>query len=701
MFSGDCCTPSGVLACKQGRADGGRVVLHKFDGIRGNSDVLDAIYTELTVHALFGATRGVDTMYDFGASEDHYWSVFRCHTCSLRLWRQQQGAAPAWRDGFLAAALAVYDQVVATVQLLEDHAISHFELQAHNVLLTAHTSDGPATDAFWHPYDPHHLPFDVVLSGFATDHIHCAGEEHYMRYAQCTLAVQAPEFVAQLVEQCPDRTAWPRAHRVLFVPRSGSSSPVTKNVWPLACLLYELITGELLFARATEAATVRAVCVCSNDDDPADVLDARAVRLLHRCEPLLAFFRTVLVRDEQLRPTFAQFREIYEATRAALLAMLPPDPDVVAAAQIHGCESALSAGATPFAQASLMKSREGGISNNNISSSNNYGRILPRQTAKKRVQFDTLLPTDAKACLWAQELWYQGTLTDIVPGVFLGAIAALNPRLMTLTQKCITHLVDCCDREHEPCRGVIVVRMRPATMRFSALRRALCDILRFVRAALLQKGRVLIVSDTGANFGAVVAAVVLANFCAVALWQAFALLRRKCPAFAPHPALVDYVEALTREFSTTLCTAPAAAPRRALAHGTASTQLMPAPVVLPHAVFRCLCGACVMRCARPLEETSIHLCDCASPDGAATTATTTTAHIAGGCSTFCCVFAALGFRATAIPWGLTTFGMLRMSSTYLQCFVEQFVYTLSPFFHPTLVALLCSLCSFHHYLYHF
>lgn len=640
MVSGDCCTPSGTIACKQGRVDGDRVILHKFDGIKNNGDILDALFTELTIHSLFGTTKGIDTMYDFGASEDNYWSVFRCHTCSLHLWRQQQGPSPVWGNGFLAVVFAVYDQVVDAMQLFEDNFISHFELQTHNVLLTASTSDGEPTDLFWHPYNPRRLPFDVTLSNFSSDHIHCTNEQEYMRYARCTLPVQSPEFLAQLVKQCPDRTAFPRAHRVLYTNCSkSSSSAVTKNVWPLACLLYELITGEFLFQRASDAETVRAVCVCSNDEDPADILDARRVHLLHHCDPLLAFFRAVLVRDEQKRPSFAQFRQMYETMRTAVLAVLPSDPDDF----------------------------------DMPSSSNSHTQMLRKKALKKRVQFDTLLPTDAKACLWAQELWYQATLTDIVPGVFLGAIAALSPKLMTLTQKCITHLVDCCDREHEPCRGVIVVRMRPATMHFSALRQCLSDILRFVRAALLQKGRVLIVSDTGANFGAVVAAVVLANFCAVTVWQAFALLRRKCPAFAPHPALVDYVEALTREFSATLCTALSGAPRRTLAGGTASTQLMPAPVILPRAAFRCLCGSCIMRCAQPLDPVAICPCACTATGSTTSTASTTAPHIAGGCSTFCHAFAALGFRATAVSWGMTTFGTLRMSTTYLQNLVEQFV----------------------------
>ncbi|KAL0052786.1 hypothetical protein WJX82_007726 [Trebouxia sp. C0006] len=127
--------------------------------------------------------------------------------------------------------LNVFAHLASVLQAVSEQGVVHFDLKCDNVFLRA--LPGVSEQEFWSPASDE-PPFEVVLGDFGDSHDFSQSGQDQISMNRGTECVRSPEML--LAASSTSKTAL-----------HASSTHAACDVWALACLLYELVTGNVLF----------------------------------------------------------------------------------------------------------------------------------------------------------------------------------------------------------------------------------------------------------------------------------------------------------------------------------------------------------------------------------------------------------------------------------------------------------------------
>ena len=220
---------------------------------------------------------------------------------SLRAWREALGAdALAAR---LPLLLAVAAQVAEGVCALHEAGVVHYDLKCDNVLCQPRgcygresgrgngTGGRGAEAGEAGEEDP---GFDAVLCDFGESKAYGAGEDGHTTRNRGTEFMKSPEMLTVANASAKDRATFDR--------RKQAGAGRASDVWGFGCLLYELLTGLVLFH---DDDWIRFFIRVTSAAAPEELLPPQ------RLAPLLAapggalvvdLLRAIFIRDPVRRP---------------------------------------------------------------------------------------------------------------------------------------------------------------------------------------------------------------------------------------------------------------------------------------------------------------------------------------------------------------------------------------------------------------
>lgn len=264
---------------------GGSVVLKLLDIPKHIQDRCAQVdfHSEVTILECLAGRPSACEMYDYGLDPDSdaMILVLKDYRCSLKQWRAKQPADPS---GHLRLYYTIFREILVAVQELLNTGVVHFDLKCDNVLLEP--LPGIKADEFWAPRSAV-PPFRVVLGDFGESKMISSSKTSLVdpsgvvRHAASSLDIAVDDRSGSFGRQRNHRHhplntnnsnvegvitsrargtdafkspemllvggALHTSHRAFDRRRRQGAGP-SSDVWSLACLLYELVTGKLLFS---------------------------------------------------------------------------------------------------------------------------------------------------------------------------------------------------------------------------------------------------------------------------------------------------------------------------------------------------------------------------------------------------------------------------------------------------------------------
>jgi serine/threonine protein kinase len=300
--------------------------------------VIFDLYSELTIMEQLKFQHNMVQMLEYGVDKGAYWVVMDYYPSSLRSWRTSLGKidhdalndSPASTSNLplpssqLRLCLSLFGRILQAMHTMQQLGIVHYDIKADNILIVPpeNAIQGIEPDATqfrlsFADFGQSSMQTSAIAAVFASlnpsnqnGNNQSAGDSFNSQLTwigRGTENIQAPEMLSlsrQLNKQA-----------VNFDRRKQSAVDGRADIWSLGCLFFELLTGEFLFeddARSCLPFVLRVV------DEEQPLITKEQEAMLGHNTHLIAFLRSVIVRQRFLRPSLADVQRRFESMCHAL-----------------------------------------------------------------------------------------------------------------------------------------------------------------------------------------------------------------------------------------------------------------------------------------------------------------------------------------------------------------------------------------------
>eukprot|EP01028_Stygiella_incarcerata_P002315 TRINITY_DN1431_c0_g2_i1.p1 TRINITY_DN1431_c0_g2~~TRINITY_DN1431_c0_g2_i1.p1 ORF type:complete len:1864 (-),score=491.67 TRINITY_DN1431_c0_g2_i1:6686-12187(-) len=170
------------------------------------------MFTEILILERLRGDRRVVHLYDYGVDRDSYYIVMKYYPTTLTQWRKDHP------NEDVCTYLRVYASILDTFRMIHEVGIIHFDIKMDNLMLESHEEQS-----------------EIVVADFGESVIN---REHTLRN-RGTEYIKSPEMLTIGMATQKELDTFDR--------RKSNGASFSSDIWSLGCLLYEIVTGEMLF----------------------------------------------------------------------------------------------------------------------------------------------------------------------------------------------------------------------------------------------------------------------------------------------------------------------------------------------------------------------------------------------------------------------------------------------------------------------
>lgn len=198
--------------------------------------MLHDIFTEITCLEEFRLEPCVTDLFDYGVDKTSYYIVMKRYAGSIKDWRVKQ-KAPMSEN--LSLYLSIYKEILRCFQTIHSHNVTHYDIKCDNVLIDFKQERGTSKDEGFSESHLYSDDFSIAIADFGECYMFTNDRDAYSNKNRGTDAIKSPEMLLLAINTRKETDKYDR--------RKREGTNALSDVWGLGCLLFELLTGHMLF----------------------------------------------------------------------------------------------------------------------------------------------------------------------------------------------------------------------------------------------------------------------------------------------------------------------------------------------------------------------------------------------------------------------------------------------------------------------
>jgi serine/threonine protein kinase len=234
------------------------------------------MFTEILILERLRGDRRIVHLYDYGVDRDSYYIVMKYYPTTLTQWRKDHPSED------VCTYLKIFASILDTFRMIHESGIIHFDIKMDNLMLETHEEQS-----------------EIVAADFGESVIN---REHTQRN-RGTEYIKSPEMLTIGMATQKELDTFDR--------RKSSGASFSSDIWSLGCLLYEVVTGEMLFY---DDDWIRFFIRVTSPNEEL-LTEERVSKVPERA--IVDFLRYTLIRNPLRRPSITnvihRFAMVYES----------------------------------------------------------------------------------------------------------------------------------------------------------------------------------------------------------------------------------------------------------------------------------------------------------------------------------------------------------------------------------------------------